>query len=238
MNTTTYSKHFSSLWTNLFFTSVQVYGLLFLNWSGLYVIYLYWIELAFLTLFSGIRYFQIINKNNLSEINEHMISPFEEEKLGYNFQLFLFVRIVFLALLLFLIGISAVPYEHYQDETKSTIDFFANLAISDPVFLFAAFFIVSYYFKLIFSKIDYSPLGLLELSYNFSPMDPRMLSPLISILIVPILGAIYYSDKIETVNEEVSKLYVFAILFLIIKTYIDVHFLFIVKKEINKRGLL
>jgi hypothetical protein len=236
--TTTYSKHFSSLWTNLFFTVVQVYGLLFMNWSGLYVVYLYWIELAGLSLFSGIRYWQTIRNKNIRGINEHMVSPFDEDKLHYNFQLFVFVRVVFLALFLLLIGFSAVPYEHYQEEVKSTNEFFANLAITDPVFLFAAFFIVFYYLKLIFSKMDFSPLGLVELSFNFSPMDPRMLSPLIALLVIPIIGAFYYNAEIEIENEAASKLYVFAILFLAVKTYIDVHFLFIVKNEMKKRGLI
>jgi hypothetical protein len=215
-------KHYSSLLMNLFFTCVQIYGLLFLNWSGLYIIYLYWVELFFLSLYSAINYWKLMHTEALwIDQKVYKMVSLRLENTKNDFITFVFVRVVYLALYLFMIGISAVPYENNYMYVKSAARFFENLMILDPLFIVAAFFIVFFYLKLIFAKADHSKSGLIEFSFNLSHKDLRLLSPLIAILGLPLL--FFFQHLIYDIGKlQHSNLYMYATLLLFVRAIIDV----------------
>jgi hypothetical protein len=219
-------RHYSALLMNLFFTCVQIYGLLFLNWSGLYIIYLYWIELFFLSLYSAINYWKLMHTEELwIDQKVYKMVSVQLEHTKNDFITFVFIRIVYLALYLFMIGISAVPYENNYMDVKSTARFFENLMILDPLFIVAAFFIVFFYLKLIFSKADHSKEGLIEFSFNLSHKDLRLLSPLLAILGLPLLF-FFQHLMYEIKQAQHSNLYMYAIVLLFVRAIIDVIYMF------------
>ncbi len=236
-------KQYSALLANLFFTSLQVYGLLFLNWSGLYIIYLAWIELFFLSLFSAIRFWQLVHTKEWLSQKEHPAISIEPIKAKQDFVMFVFMRVVYLSLYLLLIGVTVVPmenmvYDNYK-EVKSIGQFVGNLMVSDPLFIIAAFFIVFYYLKLMFKKIDTSEAGLVEFSFNLNPYDLRILSPFLALALLPIeillilaMKSIFGLDELEHSNT-----YMFAVWLLVIRTLVDIYLIYRIKKEFARRGL-
>lgn len=159
------------------------------------------------------------------------------ENAKQDFIVFLFIRVVYLSLYLFLIGISAVPYEHNYMNVKSISHFFENLMILDPLFIVAAFFIVFFYLKLILSKGDDSEGGLVEFSFNLSHKDLRLLSPLIAVLAMPVW--LFFYDVIPDLEKlQHSNLYLFAVLLLFVRAIIDVVYMVTIKNALKAKGLL
>jgi len=237
-------KHYSSLWMNLFFTFIQIYGLLLLSWSGLYIIYLAWIELFFLSLFSAIRFWQLVHTEEWISQEEHPAISIEPKKAKQDFVMFVFMRVVYLSLYLLLIGVTVVPMENtplvdnYR-EVKSIGQFFENLMITDPLFIVAVFFIVFYYLKLTLAKIDTSEAGLVEFSFNLNPYDLRILSPFIALAFLPIeILLILVMKSVLGIDElEHSNTYMFAVWLLVTRTLADIYLIYRIKKEFSRRGL-
>ncbi len=230
-------KHYSSLLMNLFFTFLQIYGLLFLNWSGLYIIYLYWVELFFLSLYSAIRYWKLMHSEIWVDQKVYKMVSLRLENTKNDFIVFVFIRIVYLSLYLFLIGISAVPYENNYMNVKSVSHFFENLMIPDPLFIVAVFFIVFFYLKLILSKGDDSKEGLIEFSFNLSHKDLRLLSPLIALLAIPV-WFFFYGIISDLEKFQHSNLYLFAILLLFVRVIVDVVYMYYIKSALNAREII
>ncbi len=221
---------------SLFFTGSQIYGLLFLNWSGLYIIYLYWVELFFLSIYVIIRFWQLLQTEAKFNFRQYAIIPMKPDDTSNAMKIVVFTRVVFLTLYLFLIGISAVPYEHNYMNVKSVEHFFENLIIKDPLFLLAVFFVVYYYLKKIFSKVDQSPEELLEFSFNIDPLEARMISPGLAIFTIPVL-LVFYLYIPELSSGKHSNLYLFAIWLLTVRILLEIHLVFRMKKERLLRGL-
>lgn len=229
---------YSSLFWNLLFTGFQIYGLLLLNWSGLYIVYLYWIELTFLSLYILIRYWQLLHLNLKSEFKTYSVIRIDYDNGKNEFIALLLIKLAYLAFYLFLIGVTAVPYEqnYYNREVESAAVFFRNLIVNDPLFILAAFFIVSYYLKMFFSKVKTSPKAIVEFSFGIDPLEARITTPGLAIITLPILLMLY--AYIPFLNQEQkSNLYLFAVWLLLIRICIDVVLIYKLKAQMRIRGL-
>ena len=231
-----FSRRYSTLLLNLFFTSAQIYGLLFLNWSGLYIVYLYWIELFFLSLYTIVRFKQLLKSDSRIRLKKYSIIRWESDDAKTEMSVLIFSRVVFLSFYLFLIGVSAVPYEHHFMYVKSAGKFFENLIISEPLFIMAALFIVFYYVRMIMGRLDQSLEGLVEFSFNLDPLESRIISPGLAIITIPLLLGFYFlvpsADDIPH-----SNLYLFAIWLLVLRVFLDILLIFRIRREMEERGL-
>lgn len=230
-------KSYSSLLGNLFFTSVQVYGLFFLNWSGLYIVYLYWIELLFLAVYTSIRYKQLVTSEVWYSFKKLPVINVKPDKTKDTFIVFVLTRISYLLLYLMLIGVTAVPIENGFVHVKTLSQFWQNLIIADPVFLGAVFFIAFFYLKAVFSKAIYTKEDVVEYLFNLEPLDKRYLVPMIGLTMFPIILLVHSVIlNLGYLSEGYSNTYLYAICVLLIRLIFDLYLSYRIGKELQKNA--
>ena len=217
------------------FTFIQVQGLLFLNWSGLYIIYLYWVELVFLSLYLGIKYWKVIKSEEWKNREVYECITNAPKEIAGEFASFVFSRVYLLALYFLIVGVTIVPTEFELNGINSIEQFLTNLVISDPVFIGAVFFIVFYYLKLIFSNVSYSKIALVQFSFDVALIDPKIFSPFFIAIGLPfmIIFRVLYGS-----SNDYSNTYLLAIMLLIVRFILDFYMAYIIRNELKKRKLI
>ena len=237
---------YSDVITNIIMILIQAYGLFFLDWNGLYVTYLFCIDLLFMTVYTFVRNWQYNQLEEWTLFKKQRHYLFDSDK-----DVFVFLRVLMLAFYIFMIGVAAIPYEnsysineynqlsYTKQEVKSVGEFFASLFISDPVFIASASFIMLYYLKALFAKPDTSKEGMIEFSFNLASRDPRYLCPLVALFTIPIF--LFFAFIFAAVvgynyhKPTHSYLYVYAIWLLSIRFLINMLMIHTLKKEMNKK---
>jgi hypothetical protein len=200
------------------------------------------VELFFLSLYTGIRFWQLIQLGESVHFKKYSIIPIRVDQVKNEMILFILIRSTFLMLYIFIIGVSAVPYEHDYLYIHSIGHFFRNLIVEDPLFLLPVFFIVFYYLKQIFSKVDQSKAGILEFSFNLDHLDPRLIAPgwavFTGIIVMGYFLIFTATKRTHLFNEGAhSRLYLYAIWLLFTRILVDIYLLYKMHKEMKARGL-
>lgn len=219
---------------------IQLSGLLWFNWSGLYVIYLCWIDLFFLTVYTIVRERQFRRDTTWISFKNRRAYLFEVDH-----KMFYFIRIISLCFYLLLIGSSAIPYEksfiidedhllvRKDYEIHSIGDFFTGLLVSDPLFIISVFFVAYFYLKKLAAKPDTSEEALVEFSFHLSSNDPHYAYPLLAVMTF-IIPAMVMHTFFTSSGELRSYLFTYAIWLLLFRFLTELLTDYRIRKEINR----
>jgi hypothetical protein len=240
-NKNTFTNQSSELVMSSVMLVIQFCGLIWLKWSGLYVIYLCWIDLLFLTVYTVLRERQYRKIQAWANFKNNRPHLFEADQ-----NMFYFFRILSLSFYLFLIAASAIPYEsgfimdenhhmthmdYYQHHSAK--DFLTGLLITDPLFLVSVFFIVSFYLKKLAAKPSTREEEMIEFSFHFFSYDPYYIYPFLAVVTFFIPIIIVYDFFVEPTQLK-SYLYTYAIWLLFLRFITDLIMVYRLKKEIKR----
>jgi hypothetical protein len=203
-----------TLFMNTVFLAIQVYGLFFLKWGGLYSILLLWTDLLLLTIYNAIRFWRAINSKQWQESKRFQDVPTDRKAAIDHFWFVLLVRISYLLFFLFIINVSLIPFEFTKIiDGKAYAIYWSKSQFNDFLmhFILAVAVLVYCYSKLLFKKLDLSEFGLKELKANFVTLDLRYF---IYILIGVTMPACLISGLIFGINttfDDNSPSYLIAI---------------------------